>query len=385
MTSRLARLPATASLAALVALLPLAAACDTSSAAPGAKPGAPPPAGVQLTTLATTDVRDATEYIATLRSRRSIAIQPQVDGQITKIWVASGDRVINGQPLAQIDSARAQASVSAAEATRASRLATLALARRELERTTSLVEKGALTGQALDQARSGVEAAQADVDALTAQIQSSQVQLRYYRLVAPAVGVVGDIPVRVGDRVTPATVITTLDNNDALEAYVSIPVERAAQVKVGTAVELVGDDGANLATGQVYFISPQVNADTQSVLVKATFTNATGGLRAEQFVRARVVWSNHPGILIPALSVVRLAGQTFVFVAETTPDGKTLVAKQRPVTLGELTGDSFPVEKGLAAGDRVVTSGIQKLRDGAPIAPVAPTASAAAASNGARK
>jgi RND family efflux transporter MFP subunit len=334
---------------------------------------------VDLATIATAQVSDFTEYIGTLQSRRSITIQPQVDGQITKILVKSGDVVEAGQPLMQIDSARAQALLTAARASHTARQAALTLGRRDLERTEALVERGVSTGQALDQARASVDVTKAEVDALGAAVRESEVQLTYYRITAPARGVVGDIPVRVGDRVSPATLLTTLDNNDALEVYVSIPVERAPQVHLGTEIQLTDPAGKTVASGQVHFVSPKVNRDTQSILVKAGIVNEAAGLRPDQFVRVRVIWSSHPGVTVPALSVTRLNGQAFVFVAEKKEAG--LVASQRPIGLGQLVDNQFVVESGLAAGDQVIVSGIQKLRDGAPVAPAPPPPAKAASAS----
>jgi multidrug efflux pump subunit AcrA (membrane-fusion protein) len=127
-----------------------------------------------------------------------------------------------------------------------------------------------------------------------------------------------------------------------------------------------------MGEGQITFISPQVNEDTQSVLIKSVVANSDNSLRAAQFVRARVVWSTHEGVVIPALAVMRINGQPFVFVAE--DEGGKLVAKQKPVSLGELNGDGYPALAGVKAGDRLITGGVQKLADGAPIAPKAESA-----------
>ncbi|HKA86918.1 MAG TPA: efflux RND transporter periplasmic adaptor subunit [Haliangiales bacterium] len=344
-------------------LLGLAACNQPASAGKG---GPPPPAAVKLQTLVAGSIQDASEYIGTLKSRRSITVQPQVEGQLTKIFVKSGDTVDAGTPLMQIDASRQQAAVASAQATRAARLASLAYAKQQLERIQRLYDEAAVSKQELDQAKANRDSAQADVDALGAQIRQNEVQLDYYRIVAPAHGVVGDIPVRVGDRVTTATVLTTVDDNGALEAYVSIPIERAGQLRRDMEVEVLDSTGVPLGTGHVYFISPQVNADTQSILIKTDVQNEGAKLRAEQFVRARVVWSTHEGVSVPALAVVRLNGQTFVYVAE-SHDG-ALVAKQRAVALGELTANAYVVLSGLKAGEKVVVSGLQKLGDGAPIA-----------------
>src|SRR5437870_4132183 len=119
-----------------------------------------------------------------MKSRRSILLQPQVDGQLTRIFVKAGDRVSAGQPLMQIDPARQRATVSSAQASRASRVATLNYAKQAYERAQRLFEGGAVSKQELDQAHSNFESAKADVEALGAQIRQSEVQLDYYHIVA---------------------------------------------------------------------------------------------------------------------------------------------------------------------------------------------------------
>lgn len=350
-----------------VALLaPLLALTACSRAAPHTQ-GSERAIPVELLTLAPTAIRDTTEYVATLKSRRSILIQPQVDGQLVRIFVKSGDTVDANQPLMQIDPSKQRATVTSVAATRASRQATLNFAKQAYERAQRLFQGGAVSQQELDQARSNYHSAQAEVNALGAQIRESEVQLHYYRITAPAHGVVGDIPVRVGDHVTPATKLTTLDENNLLEVYVSVPVEKAAQLSLGTPLELVDATGALLAEGKITFISPQVNEETQSVLVKSLIDNEKNTLRAAQFARARVVWSEHQGVIVPALAVLRLNGQSFVFVAEKR--GNQLVAHQQPVALGELGATGYPVRAGLTAGQRIIVGGVQKMADGAPIAP----------------
>lgn len=347
----------------LLLLLSLASCGRASEAEPSQGPGAVP---VEVELLASRPLPETTEYIATLRSRRSIAVQPQVEGRVVRIFVKSGDRVEPGRPLVQIDPARQRATLSAARASYASRRAALALAERELGRTQTLFERDALPRSQLDQATSSAEALRAEVAALAAEIESDQVQLGYYRITAPARGVVGDIPVRVGDRVAPGTLLTTLDDNAALEAYVSVPVEQAARVVPGLEVQLIDEAGKALSTGRVHFVSPQVSSETQSILIKTDVDNPTGTLRAEQFVRARVVWGAQDGVTLPPPSVVRMNGQTFVFVAEAVKN--QTIARMRPVALGDLVDNRFAVRSGVKPGEKVVSSGVQKIRDGAPIA-----------------
>src|SRR5262249_44854926 len=159
-------------------------------------------------------------------------------------------------------------------------------------------------------------------------------------------GIVGDVPVRVGMQVTPQTLLTTIDQNETLEVYVSVPVERAPQLHVGLPVKILAADANDvLASTKISFVSPHVDDQTQSVLVKATVTNPGGSLRASQYVRARIVWRSANGILIPVTAVLRISGQFFAFVAEDA--GGKLVAKQRPIKVGAIVADSYPVLEGL--------------------------------------
>ncbi|HXN31825.1 MAG TPA: hypothetical protein VN894_08190, partial [Polyangiaceae bacterium] len=132
-------------------------------------------------------------------------------------------------------------------------------------------------------------------------------------------------------------------------------------------IVLLGDDRATnttLAEAPITFVSQEANPQTQAVLVKARFPNG-GQLRAAQIVRARVVWKTHAGVRVPTLAVTRQTGQYFTFVA--VPGASGTVAHQVPVTLGEVDNSTYAVVSGLKAGDQVIVSQVQKLRDGAPI------------------
>ncbi|HZT78540.1 MAG TPA: efflux RND transporter periplasmic adaptor subunit [Vicinamibacterales bacterium] len=338
-------------------------------------PPAFPPTPVTITTAAAVPIDDATEYVATLKSLHSTTIQPQVDGQITHIFVKSGDHVNQGAPLVQIDPRRQEAAVSSQEAERAAREAAVAYARQQAERARQLLTAGAISRQEAEQADTALRTAEADLKALSAQVQQQEVQLRYFTVAAPTAGIVGDVPVRVGMQVSPATLLTTIDQNETLEAYVSVPVERAPDLRLGLPVQIVAAEGNDvLATSKISFVSPHVDDQTQSVLVKATVPNPSGALRASQYVRARIVWRSTTGILIPVTAVLRVSGQFFAFVAQDS--GGKFVAKQRPIKVGSIVGDSYPVLEGVKPGDRIVTSGAQKLADGAPIQPEQPSAPA---------
>jgi RND family efflux transporter MFP subunit len=317
--------------------------------------------------LAPKPVDRTSEYVATLRSRQTSEIRPQVEGVVTRILVRSGERVAVGAPLVQVDPLKQQASVSSNEATRAAQEAQLRLAREELQRQKALFDQGLVSRQVLDQASAALDTAGASLQALQARERESRVELQYYQVTAPAAGVVGDVPVRVGDRVTTSTLLTTISGSSGLEAYIYVPIERAQNLKLGTPVRLVSGDGEVLAQTRIDFISPEVDDKTQGVLAKAQVPSDKG-FRTEQFVRAQIVWSSEPGLTVPVVAVTRINGQYFAYVAVPGDKGG-LVARQRLVRLKPLSGSEYLLDGGLEAGERLIVSGIQKVADGVPVTP----------------
>ncbi len=320
---------------------------------------------VKVQKLELHEVGDSSEYVATIKSRHSATIMSDVEGWIFDIRVHSGEFVKKGQTLMEIDPRRQQATVSSYDSQRASKEANLQWAQVQLTRAKTLYESGVMSKQDFDQAQTNYNAAVADVKSLDAQVNQQQVQLKYYSVFAPTDGVIGDVPVHVGDRVTNTTPLTTIDERRALEVYVQIPSEHAREIKMDAPVEVLDNSGKELLWTKVYFISPQIDTATQSVLVKAPADQAENVLRSMQLVRARIIWNTRPGITVPVVAVTRVSGQFFAFVTE-QQDGKT-VAHQVPVQLGEITGNDYVVRSGLKAGDQVVVSGGQSLAEGAPV------------------
>jgi RND family efflux transporter MFP subunit len=350
---------------ALLTVAALSTGCSRS--AQGGSGDQPQALAVKVQTAQLEQVPEFTEYIATLKSRRAAALQPEVEGQVRRIFVHSGQRVESGAPLLEIDPRKQQAALTSQEASRRARLAALEYNRAELERKKRLFAAGVISKQELDQAQSAYDASKAEVEALAASVQEQEVQLRYYTVKAPAAGTIGDIPVRVGDRVKTDTILTTLDEGGELEAYISIPAEKSAAVRVGTPVEILGDDGKPPLRTKVTFISPRVDTDNQLLLVKAAVPNRDQRFRNDQIVHTRVIWSEAQRPVIPVTAVTRLTGQTFAYVAES--DGKKTVARQRTVRLGEVVGNNYVVLDGIKPGDKIITTGVQMLVDGMPVAP----------------
>src|SRR5271156_3107073 len=351
--------------ASLLGALLFATACGDSKEAKADAPQAMP---VKVQTAKDEKVDDTTDYVATLKSRDSAVGMPQVEGIITQIFVHSGEPVADGAPLMQIDPAKQQATVKSQEDARAAQVAQVVWAKQNYERVSGLANAGVVSKQDLDQARATLDAAQAQLHSLEAQVSEQQVQLHYYQVVAPRAGIVGDVPVRVGDRVLTTTQLTTVDRPGSLEAYIYIPIEKSGQLKMNIPVQIVDGSGNPLASSRVTFISPQVDNSTQTVLVKATIANSNDRLRNAQFIRARVVWGSQDKPVVPILAVSRIGGLYFAFVAE--PDQKGgYVVHQKPLQIGQIVGNDYVVLDGVKPGDKVVVSGTQFLVDGIPVIP----------------
>lgn len=337
--------------------------CGKSSAnAPSAGPAAMP---VQVRIATSAKIPETTEYLSILKSRHSAVINPQVEGQVTKILVKSGDRVTTGTPLLQIDPLKQEATVGGQEASRMAQEANVRYARISLDRAKKLHDAGVISKQDLDNAQTGYDAAVAQLKALDEQVNQQKVELRYYRVSAPMDGIVGDIPVRVGDRVTVATLLTTVDEPGPLEAYVYVPAEKARNLKIGLPVRLSDGAGNLVSDTEVTFVSPQVDTDTQTVLVKAAVQKPKSKVRIAQQVRGQITWGVREGPVIPVLAVQRINGEFFAFVA--VNEGKGPVARQRVVKLGDTVGNDFAVLDGLQPGDHIIVSGTQFLQDGMPV------------------
>ena len=349
----------------LLAALLFTTACGNSKEAKAAAPQAMP---VKVQTAKAQKVDDTTDYVATLKSRDSALVMPQVEGIITKIFVHSGERVAAGAPMMQIDPAKQEATVRSQENARAAQLAQVKWAQQNYERVSGLANAGVVSKQELDQARATLDAAEAQLHSLEAQVREQQVQLHYYQVVAPRAGIVGDVPVRVGDRVLTTTTLTTVDRPGSLEAYIYIPIEKSAQLKMNLPVQIVDGSGNSLATSRITFISPQVDTTTQTVLAKATIANSKDSLRTAQFIRARVIWGSQEKPVVPVVAVSRIGGLYFAFVAEADQKGGYVV-HQKPLQIGQIVGNDYVVIDGVKPGDKVVVSGTQFLIDGVPVVP----------------
>ena len=370
--------------------------------------GGPMGVPVKLSTLETSILEESSEFVGALKAPRSANIRPEIEGRVARILVTEGDRVPAGRPLvllspekrqaefasvlqgvnvARASRANAFSQLQALEAERVSQQAEVELQQENYRRTATLVGQGALARAELDRVTRDRRAALANLNATNKRIEASQAnlaeataglrqaeanaavsqaELQDTLMRAPFAGVVGAIPVKVGDFVNKGDTLTSVTQNQVLEIEMAIPLERAPGLRLGQSVTGTDAQGKLLGTGQISFISPQVNSQSQTIQAKASFENTAGQLRDGQFIRARVLWGQRPGVLVPATAISRLAGEPFIFTAQAGPDNK-LVAKQNPVKLGAIQGNNYQVIDGVKSGDRIIVSGIQNLTEGAPI------------------
>ncbi|MEO0768697.1 MAG: efflux RND transporter periplasmic adaptor subunit [Cyanobacteria bacterium J06649_4] len=394
----------------------------------------PPAFPVKVERLQEASLEDTSEFVGTLDSQAGVSLQPEANGRIVQIFVSAGERVSAGDPIMQLSPERSQAdynaalaSVSAARSARDSAraqlraaqerqtqlLADLELQENDFRRTATLVEKGALAQEQLDEvsrdrtvAQAALNSAIQEIAALESSLEQSEATLTQTNananatqqdlfdktVTAPIAGIVGDIPVKLGDYVTAGSPLASITQNQNLDIEIAIPVGEAAKLRIGLPVELIPFGGETaIATGNLRFISPTTDATTQTVLAKARFSTPQQALQDNQRLEVRVIWDERPGILIPTTAVSRLGGQTFVFVPGEpeapaageggAPQGPPpagqeggpppVVAKLKPVTLGDLQGNEYQVLEGLNPGDTIITSGLLNLRDGVPIDPEA--------------
>jgi RND family efflux transporter MFP subunit len=260
------------------------------------------------------------------------------------------------------------ATVQSQQGTQAQKKALYDYTKIEEERQRKLFEAGVVSRDAYDQATQAYQNAKADYESNIALTDTQKQQLAYYDIRAPFAGIVGDIPVHLGDYVSATTLLTTVDENADLEAYIYIPTERATLVRQGLPVEILDTAGNVLVKSKISFLSPQVDNGLQSILAKAEIPRTAQRLRNQQLVNARVTWSTAPAPVVPVLAVSLVGGQTFVYLA--APKGQGYVAHQVPVKLGDTLGNTYPVLGGLKPGDKVIISGLQFLQEGAPVKPL---------------
>ncbi|MBV8878542.1 MAG: efflux RND transporter periplasmic adaptor subunit [Planctomycetaceae bacterium] len=337
-------------------LLLLAAGCQKAAPPP------PPPhaALVVAGTAAAADVPQYLDEIGRCVAQEHVAIQPQVSGRITGIHFADGADVKAGALLFTIDPRPYQAKVAAAEANLAQSRAVLELAKLEFDRANTLLGKKALSQQEFDTSKNAVTVAEARIQQNQAALEAARIDLDYCTIKSPIDGRAGHRLVDLGNVVAANSgSLLDLQKFDPIYADFTVtendfPTVQKSQSHGTLRVEVrLPDDSAEPRSGDLTFIDNAVQSGTGTVRLRATVANADRRFWPGQFIRARLILAQLKGaVLIPAEATQLSPTGPFVYVIK--PDD---TAELRPVTLGQKQGNQVVVEKGLAAGDRIVVQG----------------------------
>lgn len=373
------RTPPSARMLALAALAPallatLAACSDSRSATPAAT--APRPVAVGVQTVAPETVPLVTELLGRTRAPLVAEIRPQVGGIVQAQRFVDGQRVQAGQLLYQIDPASHRAALASAEAALARAEATQATHRLTAERQQALLKSDATPRQAVQDAQAALQQADADVAAARAALETARINLARTAVTSPIAGVADVSTVTAGALVTAdqASALTTVRQTDRMQ--VDLPQSSADWLRLkqalasgqlqapggATPVSLVLEDGSTYAqTGTLRVSGVAVNTGTGAVTLRAEFPNRDGLLLPGMAVRARLTLATAAqAILVPQQAVSRnAAGQASVWVVNPQQQ-----VQARAVVAERAVGNRWLVTQGLAAGERVVVEGQQKVKAG---------------------
>jgi multidrug efflux system membrane fusion protein len=340
----------------------------------GRKPAtenAPPAIAVELATVQRADVPVYLEGLGTVQAFYTVTATARVDGQIQEIGFTEGQEVKKGALLAQIDPRPYQAALGVAIATRDKDRAQLANARRDLERYELLAPEDLASRQTVDTQRSLIAQLQAQVKGDEAAVDNARTQLDYTSIRSPINGRTGIRQVDPGNNVhaSDTTGIVVVTQLQPIAIIFSLPEESFTQLNAALqrgpvpVTALSREVREELDRGTVSLIDNEIDQSTGTIRVKATLPNDRRRLWPGEFVSVQVLTEvRHQVLTIPASALERGPDGMFAYVVK--PDSTVAVA---PLTTGEESGGVVVVEKGLAPGERVVTSNQYRLQPGSRI------------------
>lgn len=353
----------------------------------GWKRGDGRPAPVQVAAVKNGDIDVVINAIGTVTARNTATVKARVDGLLTRIAMREGQFVKEGDVLAEIDARPYQVLLDQAKGQLLRDQAQLDMARLDLARYKDLLAKDSIARQQAEAQEALVRQYEGTVAADRAQVDNARLNLDFTRIAAPAAGRLGLRLVDVGNmvRASDATGIAVITRTQPIDVVFAIPADSLGSVlehmrgKTPLAVEAFDRDGkTRLAAGKLLTVDNQIDVATGTVKLKAEFANADNRLFPNQFVNARLrVETRRGATLMPTAAVQRGTQGTFVYVV-----GEDKSVAMRTVALGPVNGDIVAVEKGVAAGERVVIDGADKLRDGGKAEIATPGAPAAKGPHG---
>lgn len=349
-------------LTVLVALLVLASRrvglLGGAPAGQVAGPGqAMPPMPVDVDTARRGSVVDAVRATGRIEPIQAVDLRSDEEGRVIELLFEEGQSVAAGTPLLRIDDAMLRAQRERATADRD-------LARQQLERVRRLRADHAASPADVERVEAAARSAEAGLAVLELQIERSTVR-------APFAGVVGQRFVSIGDYVTTATRLLTLQTTNPQRAVIEVPERYAAHLRRGQEVEFtVAAQPGRVFNGLVDFIDPVVQATGRTIVVKARVPNPRQLLKAGMFVEARLATATRPNaILVPEDAVQPLRTANVVWAVA---DGK---ASRRMVQLGARSPGVVEIVSGVQEGEQVVIGGLERMAEGMPVAPRSPTPS----------
>ena len=334
------------------------------------------------------DVEIFTDWVGTTTGFVNAQIYPKIQGYLLKQVYKDGSVVAAGDVLFEIDARQYQAALDQAKGQLGRAQAALGKSELDVARYTPLVAEGAVSRQELDDAIQARAANRAEVDSTKAGLENAQLNLAWTKVQAPIAGIAAIATAQVGDLVSAQTLLTTVSQLQPIK--VTFPISEIEYLRFakrirdreakGTSqdqptLSLILADGSVYAhPGRFYVSGLEVAQTTGTINLQGEFPNPDNFLRPGQFAKVRAVTDRLPGaLLIPQRAVSDMQGVSMVAVV----DAENKVTLKR-VTLGPQKGSNYVVTEGLAAGDRVVVEGLQKVRNGIVVKPVTAEARAAA-------
>ncbi|NHV28276.1 efflux RND transporter periplasmic adaptor subunit [Burkholderia sp. D-99] len=343
---------------------------------------------VSVATAATGDMPVVLNELGTVTPVATVTVLPQLSGYLTEVGYHEGQEVTKGQFLAQIDPRQYQISKQQAQAQLAKDAASLAQARADLARYAQLAEHQSIAAQTYQDAQFTVQQDEAATQADRANIAQYDLDLAYCHITAPVAGRVGLRLVDPGNYVTSSstTGIVVITQMKPMTVQFTVPQNALSAVirRVGAGAQLPvtvysSDDDKQVATGTLYAIGNQMATATGTVTLRATFANDDEALFPNEFVNVRLhVDTLHDAVLVPTAAVQNGAPGDYVYLVNAN---RTVSVHK--VTLGPSNGRSTAIVAGLAAGQQVVTDGVDRLSDGAVIRIASNRAGAALPASGA--
>lgn len=352
--------------------------CNSSSA--NNMQAAPPPPSLPVITVSEKPVSTYQEFSASIEGSKDIEIRPQVEGYIEQIYVDEGAHVKKGQVLFRINDRPYYEQLQNARAGLASAKANLVAAEINVAKIEPLVKNNIVSDVQLRTAKAAYDAAAAQVAQAQTLVSNAQINLGYTRVKAPVEGYIGRIPLKIGSLVglstpEPLTVLSEIKNVFAYfslsesefitfgKSYSGATIEQ--KLKQAPPVELVLADGSVYPIkGKIELVAGQFNENTGSIAFRASFPNPNGQLRSGNTGRIRIAQPVRSGIIVPQEATYEMQDKLFVFAL--TDSNKVASVAIKPASR---TGNYYVVESGIKPGDKIVYSGLDRLRDGVVIQP----------------